>query len=110
MEEWLQCSESLPASVCQPQVAMQQKESESTQKAEKEVSRMVVVMIVAYCVCWGPYTIFACFAAANPGYAFHPLAAAMPAYFAKSATIYNPIIYVFMNRQVGTAVTLFFTF
>ncbi len=83
------------------QVAQQQKDSESTQKAEKEVSRMVVVMIVAYCVCWGPYTVFACFAAANPGYAFHPLAAAMPAYFAKSATIYNPIIYVFMNRQVG---------
>eukprot|EP00076_Gallus_gallus_P036441 XP_025001979.1 red-sensitive opsin isoform X1 [Gallus gallus] len=82
-------------------VAAQQKESESTQKAEKEVSRMVVVMIVAYCFCWGPYTFFACFAAANPGYAFHPLAAALPAYFAKSATIYNPIIYVFMNRQVG---------
>lgn len=84
---------------------MQQKESESTQKAEREVSRMVVVMIVAYCVCWGPYTFFACFAAANPGYAFHPLAAAMPAYFAKSATIYNPIIYVFMNRQVGSILT-----
>uniref|UniRef100_A0A8C4YH63 G-protein coupled receptors family 1 profile domain-containing protein n=1 Tax=Gopherus evgoodei TaxID=1825980 RepID=A0A8C4YH63_9SAUR len=82
-------------------VAAQQKESESTQKAEKEVSRMVVVMIIAYIFCWGPYTFFACFAAANPGYAFHPLAAALPAYFAKSATIYNPIIYVFMNRQVS---------
>lgn len=89
-------------------VAMQQKESESTQKAEKEVSRMVVVMIVAYCVCWGPYTFFACFAAANPGYAFHPLAAAMPAYFAKSATIYNPIIYVFMNRQFRTCIMQLF--
>lgn len=62
---------------------------------------MVVVMIFAYCVCWGPYTAFACFAAANPGYAFHPLAAAIPAYFAKSATIYNPVIYVFMNKQVN---------
>nr|ABS89280.1 LWS opsin [Neoceratodus forsteri] len=80
-------------------VAKQQKESESTQKAEKEVSRMVVVMIFAYCFCWGPYTFMACFGAAYPGYAFHPLAAALPAYFAKSATIYNPIIYVFMNRQ-----------
>lgn len=106
IKERLERSESLTASLRQSQVAMQQKESESTQKAEREVSRMVVVMIVAYCVCWGPYTFFACFAAANPGYAFHPLAAAMPAYFAKSATIYNPIIYVFMNRQVGTAVTL----
>ncbi|KAG7477488.1 hypothetical protein MATL_G00070150 [Megalops atlanticus] len=84
-------------------VAAQQKDSESTQKAEKEVSRMVVVMIIAFCVCWGPYTFFACFAAANPGYAFHPLAAALPAYFAKSATIYNPVIYVFMNRQVNTS-------
>ncbi|XP_043935217.1 medium-wave-sensitive opsin 1-like [Protopterus annectens] len=80
-------------------VAKQQKESESTQKAEKEVSRMVVVMIFAYCFCWGPYTLMACFGAAYPRYAFHPLAAALPAYFAKSATIYNPIIYVFMNRQ-----------
>lgn len=104
-KERLECPEFLTVSFCQSQVAMQQKESESTQKAEKEVSRMVVVMILAYCVCWGPYTFFACFAAANPGYAFHPLAAAMPAYFAKSATIYNPVIYVFMNRQVGTAVT-----
>uniref|UniRef100_A0A673GXR3 Red-sensitive opsin n=1 Tax=Sinocyclocheilus rhinocerous TaxID=307959 RepID=A0A673GXR3_9TELE len=89
-------------------VAQQQKDSESTQKAEKEVSRMVVVMILAYCVCWGPYTFFACFAAANPGYAFHPLAAAMPAYFAKSATIYNPIIYVFMNRQFRVCIMQLF--
>ncbi|KAM4696684.1 red-sensitive opsin [Rhinophrynus dorsalis] len=81
------------------QVAQTQKESESTQKAEREVSRMVVVMIVAYIFCWGPYTFFACFAAFNPGYSFHPLLASLPAYFAKSATIYNPIIYVFMNRQ-----------
>lgn len=61
---------------------------------------MICVMIAAYVLCWGPYTFFVCFGTAYPGYAFHPLAAAMPAYFAKSATIYNPIIYVFMNRQV----------
>lgn len=91
--------------LCLPQVAKQQKESESTQKAEKEVTRMVVVMVFAFCVCWGPYTFFACFAAAHPGYAFHPLVAALPAYFAKSATIYNPIIYVFMNRQVSHIVS-----
>ncbi|XP_025718627.1 long-wave-sensitive opsin 1 [Callorhinus ursinus] len=89
-------------------VAKQQKESESTQKAEKEVTRMVVVMVLAYCVCWGPYTFFACFAAAHPGYAFHPLVAALPAYFAKSATIYNPIIYVFMNRQFRNCILQLF--
>ncbi|NXW73557.1 OPSR protein, partial [Hirundo rustica] len=89
-------------------VAAQQKESESTQKAEKEVSRMVVVMILAFCFCWGPYAVFACFAAANPGYAFHPLTAAVPAFFAKSVTIYNPIIYVFMNRQFRNCILQLF--
>uniref|UniRef100_A0A2K6QBH2 G-protein coupled receptors family 1 profile domain-containing protein n=1 Tax=Rhinopithecus roxellana TaxID=61622 RepID=A0A2K6QBH2_RHIRO len=93
---------------CLPQVAKQQKESESTQKAEKEVTRMVVVMFLAFCFCWGPYAFFACFAAANPGYAFHPLMAALPAYFAKSATIYNPIIYVFMNRQFRNCILQLF--
>uniref|UniRef100_A0A8C1ZH35 G-protein coupled receptors family 1 profile domain-containing protein n=1 Tax=Cyprinus carpio TaxID=7962 RepID=A0A8C1ZH35_CYPCA len=86
-------------------VTQQQKDSEFTQKAEKEVSRMVVVMILAYCVFWGPYTFFARFAAANPGYAFHPLAAAMPAYF---ATIYNPIIYVSTNRQFRVCIMQLF--
>ncbi|XP_063101603.1 medium-wave-sensitive opsin 1 isoform X1 [Cavia porcellus] len=89
-------------------VAKQQKESESTQKAEKEVTRMVVVMVLAYCLCWGPYAFFACFATANPGYSFHPLVAALPAYFAKSATIYNPIIYVFMNRQFRNCILQLF--
>ncbi|XP_053508546.1 red-sensitive opsin [Ictalurus furcatus] len=89
-------------------VAAQQKESESTQKAEKEVTRMICVMIAAYVFCWGPYTFFVCFGTAYPGYAFHPLAAAMPAYFAKSATIYNPIIYVFMNRQFRSCIMQLF--
>ncbi|XP_003279347.2 medium-wave-sensitive opsin 1 [Nomascus leucogenys] len=89
-------------------VAKQQKESESTQKAEKEVTRMVVVMVLAFCFCWGPYAFFACFAAANPGYPFHPLMAALPAFFAKSATIYNPVIYVFMNRQFRNCILQLF--
>ncbi|XP_007534919.2 long-wave-sensitive opsin 1 [Erinaceus europaeus] len=89
-------------------VAKQQKESESTQKAEKEVTRMVVVMVLAYCVCWGPYTFSASFAAAHPGYTFHPLLATLPSYFAKSATIYNPVIYVFMNRQFRNCILQLF--
>lgn len=89
-------------------VAAQQKESESTQKAEREVTRMVVFMLIAFVICWGPYATFVSFAAANPGYAFHPLAAALPAYFAKSATIYNPVIYVFMNRQFRNCILQLF--
>ncbi|XP_078393484.1 red-sensitive opsin-like [Cetorhinus maximus] len=89
-------------------VAMQQKESETTQKAEREVSRMVVVMILAFCFCWGPYAVLATFAALHPGYTFSPIAAALPSYFAKSSTIYNPVIYVFMNRQFRNCIMQLF--
>ncbi|XP_038553190.1 red-sensitive opsin-like [Micropterus salmoides] len=58
--------------------------------------------------CWGPYTFFVCFGTAYPGYPFHPLAAAMPAYFAKSATIWNPVIYIFMNRQFRSCIMQLF--
>eukprot|EP00062_Callorhinchus_milii_P027337 gi/632990519/ref/XP_007884203.1/ PREDICTED: red-sensitive opsin-like [Callorhinchus milii] len=69
---------------------------------------MVVVMVAAFCLCWGPYACFAMFSALNPGYAFHPLVASIPSYFAKSSTIYNPIIYVFMNRQFRNCILQLF--
>lgn len=36
------------------QVAAQQQESASTQKAEREVSHMVVVMVGSFCLCYTP--------------------------------------------------------
>lgn len=38
----------------------------------------------------------------NKGAAFHPLTAALCAFFAKSSALYNPVIYVMMNKQVGS--------
>ncbi|XP_010084262.1 PREDICTED: rhodopsin, partial [Pterocles gutturalis] len=35
--------------------AAQQQESATTQKAEKEVTRMVIIMVVAFLICWAPY-------------------------------------------------------
>ncbi|KAF1391236.1 hypothetical protein PFLUV_G00039830 [Perca fluviatilis] len=48
--------------------------------------------------------------AATPGLPVtsSPLAASMPAYFAKSATIWNPVIYVFMNRQFRSCIMQLF--
>uniref|UniRef100_A0A8D0L6U5 G-protein coupled receptors family 1 profile domain-containing protein n=1 Tax=Sphenodon punctatus TaxID=8508 RepID=A0A8D0L6U5_SPHPU len=81
-------------------VAAQQKEAETTQRAEREVTRMVVTMVMAFLVCWLPYATFAMVVATNKDVTILPALASLPSYFSKTATVYNPIIYVFMNKQV----------
>ncbi|NXU56432.1 OPSO protein, partial [Turnix velox] len=71
----------------------------TTRKPEREVTRMVVVMIIAFLICWTPYAAFSILITANPSIQLDPRLAAIPAFFSKTATVYNPIIYVFMNKQ-----------
>ncbi|NXH11643.1 OPSO protein, partial [Bucco capensis] len=68
-------------------------------KPERQVTRMVVVMIVAFLICWMPYASFSILVTAHPSIELDPRLAAIPAFFSKTATVYNPIIYVFMNKQ-----------
>ncbi|KAM9176812.1 pinopsin [Mergus octosetaceus] len=77
----------------------QQKEANTTQQAEREVTRMVVVMVMAFLICWLPYTTFALVVATTKDITIQPALASLPSYFSKTATVYNPIIYVFMNKQ-----------
>ncbi|XP_042262516.1 green-sensitive opsin-like isoform X2 [Thunnus maccoyii] len=79
--------------------AAQQQESESTQKAEREVTRMCILMVIGFLVAWTPYATFAGWIFLNKGAAFTALTAAIPAFFAKSSALYNPVIYVLMNKQ-----------
>ena len=81
--------------------AAQQQESESTQKAEREVTRMCVLMVLGFLVAWTPYATFAGWIFLNKGAAFTALTAALPAFFAKSSALYNPVIYVLFNKQVS---------
>lgn len=85
------------------QAAAQQQESESTQRAEKEVTRMVIVMVISFLVCWVPYASVAWYIFANQGIEFGPVFMTAPAFFAKSAALYNPVIYILLNRQVHDA-------
>uniref|UniRef100_A0A8C0H155 G-protein coupled receptors family 1 profile domain-containing protein n=1 Tax=Chelonoidis abingdonii TaxID=106734 RepID=A0A8C0H155_CHEAB len=80
-------------------VAAQQKESETTQRAEREVTRMVIAMVMAFLICWLPYSTFAMVVATNNDIPIQPTLASLPSYFSKTATVYNPIIYIFMNKQ-----------
>ncbi|NXU31163.1 OPSP protein, partial [Thalassarche chlororhynchos] len=79
--------------------AAQQQESDTTQQAEREVTRMVIAMVMAFLICWLPYTTFALVVATNRDIAIQPALASLPFYFSKTATVYNPIIYVFMNKE-----------
>ncbi|XP_053130474.1 pinopsin-like isoform X2 [Hemicordylus capensis] len=80
-------------------VAAQQKQLETTQRAEREVTRMVVTMVLAFLVCWLPYATFALVVATSQDLRIQPSLASLPSYFSKTATVYNPVIYVFMNKQ-----------
>ncbi|KAG7477489.1 hypothetical protein MATL_G00070160 [Megalops atlanticus] len=79
--------------------AKAQEQSASTQKAEREVTKMVVVMVLGFLVCWLPYTSFALWVVFNRGEPFDLRLASIPSCFSKASTVYNPIIYVFMNKQ-----------
>ncbi|KAM4636874.1 opsin-VA-like [Discoglossus pictus] len=71
----------------------------STRKPEKEVTRMVIIMIIAFLICWSPYAAFTILVTTCPSIDLDPRLAAIPAFFAKTASMYNPIIYVYMNKQ-----------
>lgn len=68
---------------------------------------MVVVMIVAFVVAWTPYALFSFIVTVHPTIYLDPIMAAVPAFFAKTAAVYNPIIYVFMNKQVWKKLNIF---
>ncbi|KAL2302671.1 hypothetical protein Nmel_010114, partial [Mimus melanotis] len=72
----------------------------TTRRPERQVTRMVVCMIIAFLICWMPYAAFSLLVTAHPSIELDPCLAAIPAFFSKTATVYNPIIYVFMNKQV----------
>ncbi|KAM9827938.1 parapinopsin a isoform 2-T2 [Syngnathus typhle] len=77
-------------------------EAGSTHRMEVQVARMVVAMVLAFLVTWLPYASMALAVVIDPTLKIDPLIATIPVYFAKSSTVYNPIIYVFMNRQFRT--------
>nr|AEO00704.1 SWS2B opsin [Dascyllus trimaculatus]WBO25995.1 short-wavelength sensitive opsin [Dascyllus trimaculatus] len=80
-------------------VAKAQAESVSTQKAEREVTRMVIVMVLGFLVCYMPYASFAVWVVNNRGQVFDLRLATIPSCLSKASTVYNPVIYVLLNKQ-----------
>ncbi|XP_066556297.1 parapinopsin a [Amia ocellicauda] len=71
----------------------------TTAKAEVQVARMVILMVLAFLLCWLPYAAFAMAVIFNPRLHINPIVATVPMYMTKTSTVYNPLIYIFMNRQ-----------
>ncbi|XP_009903103.2 pinopsin [Dryobates pubescens] len=66
---------------------------------EQRILIMVVVMVICFLLCWLPYAIVALIATfGKPGF-MTPAASIIPSILAKSSTVYNPIIYIFLNKQ-----------
>lgn len=61
---------------------------------------MVIIMVVAFLICWVPYASVAFYIFTHQGSNFGPIFMTVPSFFAKSSSIYNPVIYIMMNKQV----------
>lgn len=72
-----------------------------SRKREQRVLFMVVTMVVCYLLCWLPYGIMALLATFGRPGLVTPAASIVPSLLAKTSTVINPIIYIFMNKQVG---------
>ncbi|XP_037837663.1 vertebrate ancient opsin [Kryptolebias marmoratus] len=70
-----------------------------SKKREQRVLFMVVIMVICYLLCWLPYGIMALLATFGPPGLVTPEASIIPSVLAKTSTVINPVIYVFMNKQ-----------
>lgn len=68
---------------------------------EQRILLMVLVMVLCFLLCWLPYAAVALIATFGQPGLITPAASIIPAILAKSSTVYNPIIYVFLNKQVS---------
>ncbi|XP_031711048.1 parapinopsin-like [Anarrhichthys ocellatus] len=68
-------------------------------KGEMKVASMVVLMVLMFLISWLPYASLAMLVVYNPDVTIHPLVGTVPVYLAKSSTAFNPIIYIYLNKQ-----------
>ncbi|XP_037643425.1 vertebrate ancient opsin-like [Sebastes umbrosus] len=71
----------------------------TSRKREQRVLFMVVIMVICYLLCWLPYGIMALLATFGPPGLVTPVVSIVPSVLAKTSTVINPVIYVFMNKQ-----------
>ncbi|KAJ8384323.1 hypothetical protein AAFF_G00206800 [Aldrovandia affinis] len=74
-----------------------------TRKREQRVLFMVITMVICYLLCWLPYGVMALLATFGRPGLVTPEASIIPSVLAKTSTVINPVIYIFMNKQRGSS-------
>lgn len=75
-------------------------------KSEMKVASMVVLMVLTFMISWLPYASLAMVVVYDPDVKISPLVGTVPVYLAKSSTVYNPLIYIYLNKQVRYTLVL----
>lgn len=68
-------------------------------RSKRKMAILFLIMIVAFLLSWTPYSVVSLIVASGRPHWIGPVAASVPAYFAKSSIVYNPVIYFLMFRR-----------
>uniref|UniRef100_A0A668ALM2 Teleost multiple tissue opsin 2a n=1 Tax=Myripristis murdjan TaxID=586833 RepID=A0A668ALM2_9TELE len=71
----------------------------AARRREFHILFMVITTVVCYLLCWMPYGVVAMMATFGRPGLITPVASVVPSILAKSSTVFNPIIYILMNKQ-----------
>ena len=66
---------------------------------EKQITIIMIVLIVFFVISWTPYASVA-FYAAFIGQDLPPIWGTLPAMFAKSSLVWTSVVYIFSNKQI----------
>ncbi|KAF3694709.1 Vertebrate ancient opsin [Channa argus] len=73
----------------------------AARRREYHILFMVLTTAACYMLCWMPYGVVAMMATFGPPGIISPVASVVPSLLAKSSTVFNPLIYILMNKQVS---------
>ncbi|XP_073520909.1 pinopsin-like [Phyllobates terribilis] len=80
----------------------------TARKREYHVLFMVITTVICYLICWLPYGVVSLLATFGRPGIVTPVASVIPSILAKSSTVCNPLIYIFMNKQFYKCFLLLF--
>ncbi|XP_039673948.1 teleost multiple tissue opsin 2b isoform X1 [Perca fluviatilis] len=80
----------------------------ASRRREHHILFMVLTTVACYMLCWMPYSVVALMATFGPPNIITPVASVVPSLLAKSSTVINPLIYIFMNRQFYRCLLILF--
>ena len=79
----------------------QKTSNNSVLKREKKLIKTTILIVTSFCIAWGPYAVIVLLAqfGTNIKTYITPLSTSLPSLFAKTSSVFNPIIYTLTNRD-----------